>query len=448
MSSNALVPHVPQALTRDSEHLSNMQRLGGVLAASGYFSDARDAAQAAVKVMAGEELGVPPIAAMMGINIIKGKIALGGNLIASRIRAHGYDYRIKRLDDTGCVLRFFARPNPAGMREELEPDVSFTEDDAKRAQCFSDMYRKYPRAMYFNRAISMGARLHTPEIFGGAPVYTPEELGADVDESGEYVPEEAPAPKETKAQQKEAQREVLERKLAETQEEKAPTPAQPAPSNGSTWDWKTVLVPFEAIEKTIGTEAYVRLLGVEGYTDLSELPDRETAKRVYKNVFAAASHLPPSENAVVLQPGHAAVAEPVKRAPMQQTDHNTMPADLEALWSRVFDIKSACTVLGELKKELYELAGEERGHQFYYTALAEFGAGHANDFKRNLGKARQCASRIWERIQLIKNPPAHNPEITDDDVPKGDVQQGVLEEAKQAETAALFEHQAFCEYAD
>ena len=32
-----------------------------------------------------------------------------------------------------------------------------------------------------------GAKWYTPGIFGGAPVYTPEELGADVDENGDVV---------------------------------------------------------------------------------------------------------------------------------------------------------------------------------------------------------------------------------------------------------------------
>lgn len=61
-----------------ANNLTDIQRLGNILAASGYFSDAREMAQAAVKVMAGQELGIPPVASMMGINIIKGKVALGG----------------------------------------------------------------------------------------------------------------------------------------------------------------------------------------------------------------------------------------------------------------------------------------------------------------------------------------------------------------------------------
>ena len=49
--------------------------------------------------------------------------------------------------------------------------------------------------MLFARAISNGAKWYTPGIFGGAPVYTPDEFGLEVDSDGDVVVEviEAPA---------------------------------------------------------------------------------------------------------------------------------------------------------------------------------------------------------------------------------------------------------------
>jgi hypothetical protein len=41
--------------------------------------------------------------------------------------------------------------------------------------------------MLFARAITRGARRFAPGIFGGAPIYTPEELGADTDEDGNLI---------------------------------------------------------------------------------------------------------------------------------------------------------------------------------------------------------------------------------------------------------------------
>lgn len=177
-----------------SQRITDVQRIGNIFAASGYFTDAREVAQAAVKIMAGEELGIPPVAAMMGINIIKGKVALGGNLIASRIRAHGFDFIHKQFDNSACVLTFLGRkgdPNIGKGMVGSRPVIgesSFTMEDAKTAQVTgNEHYKKNPRNMLFNRAISNGAKWYTPEVFAGAPVYTPEELGAVVDEQGEMI---------------------------------------------------------------------------------------------------------------------------------------------------------------------------------------------------------------------------------------------------------------------
>jgi hypothetical protein len=42
--------------------------------------------------------------------------------------------------------------------------------------------------MLFARAMSNGVRWYCPDVFSGAPTYTPEELGADVTESGDVIP--------------------------------------------------------------------------------------------------------------------------------------------------------------------------------------------------------------------------------------------------------------------
>lgn len=215
----------------DNSEVAEVQRLGGLFAASGYFSDVRDMAQAAVKVMAGRELGVPPVASMMGINIIKGKVAMGAHLIASRVKAHGYDFKIKRLDKTGCALEFLGKLDASGAREVLG-ESSFTEDDAKTAQAFSEMYKKYPRNMYYSRAVSNGAKWFCPEVFSGTPVYTPEELGEEVDAEGEIV--KKPETTEQVAARRISEERAKARKTAESQRPNlAPQPANeqaPAPT--------------------------------------------------------------------------------------------------------------------------------------------------------------------------------------------------------------------------
>lgn len=151
----------------------DLMQLGKVLSGSGYFADAKDAAQAVVKVLAGQELGIGAIASMTGIYLVKGKVTLSANLMAAQVKRSGrYNYRIARLDDTGCEVIFFEQGQEVGRS-------SFTDADAKAGGLTgNETYRKFPRNMYFARAMSNGVRWYCPDIFAG-PVYTPDELSGD-----------------------------------------------------------------------------------------------------------------------------------------------------------------------------------------------------------------------------------------------------------------------------
>jgi hypothetical protein len=169
--------------------------LGKVLSQSGYFSDAKQAAQAAVKVMAGEELGLGPVASMTGIHMVQGKVTVGANAQAALLRRHPhYDYNVKEHTDQVCVIEFIYKGKPAGTS-------SFSMDDAQKAGLTSNpTWKKFPRNMLFARAVSNGIKWYAPDVSAGAPLYTPDELGADVeyDDGGEIVAvrveQPAPAP--------------------------------------------------------------------------------------------------------------------------------------------------------------------------------------------------------------------------------------------------------------
>ena len=120
---------------------------------------------------------------MTGIHIIKGKPAIGANLIAAAIKRSGRsNYRIKRHDMTICEIEFLERN---GDKWEAVGLSTFTIEDARKAG--TQNLDRFPRNMLFARAISNGARWYTPDIFGGAPVYTPEEMGATVDADGDVI---------------------------------------------------------------------------------------------------------------------------------------------------------------------------------------------------------------------------------------------------------------------
>lgn len=161
--------------------MDDLARVSKLLAASGYFQDAQDAAQAGVKVLAGMEMGIGAFSSMAGIHVIKGKPSIGAGLMAAAVKRSGkYDYRVRKHSGSECVIEFFERGESCGVSE-------FTLDDAKAAGLLNnDNWKKAPRNMLFARALSNGVRWYAPDVFDTS-VYVPEEMGAEVDEEGNVI---------------------------------------------------------------------------------------------------------------------------------------------------------------------------------------------------------------------------------------------------------------------
>jgi hypothetical protein len=173
-----------------SPEYAEIMVLGKVLQMSGYFTDVRDQAQAVTKILYGRELGFSPIVSMSGIHIIEGKPALSSNLMATMIKRSGkYNYRVTTWTNDECVLVF--REKIDGKWEDVG-EASFSIDDAKRARVKFEGSRgpsgwtKFPKAMLFARALSQGVRAYCPDV-SAAPIYVPEEMGAEVNEDGDVV---------------------------------------------------------------------------------------------------------------------------------------------------------------------------------------------------------------------------------------------------------------------
>ena len=173
--SNELVKHTGQSL-------AEMERIASFFARSGYFSDARELSQAFVKIQAGHELGFAPMASMTGIAIIQNKPVVGANLMASRIRMSGYNYEVRELTEKRCEIDFY------DTEKKLLGTSVFTMEDAGRIGLSGkDNWKKYPKNMLFARSISNGIKWYCPEVMQGQTVYTPDELGGDVDEDGNPI---------------------------------------------------------------------------------------------------------------------------------------------------------------------------------------------------------------------------------------------------------------------
>lgn len=199
--------------------LDDIKRLSTIFIESGMFkgdkslSTKQQLYQAGVKIIAGVEFGIQPFAAMRGINIINGNAEMSANLMAAKVKKHPkYDYRVNQWDNEGCVIEFFELTGitglaSAGNRESLGLS-SFTRKDAEQAQLSGGQnWRKFPRNMYFARAMSNGVRLYTPDVFYGAPVYVEGEI------SGEFDGSQPEQPKALQAEEAEVVPQVGETEL-------------------------------------------------------------------------------------------------------------------------------------------------------------------------------------------------------------------------------------------
>jgi hypothetical protein len=137
---------------------------------SGLFPDLQSEAQAFVKIVAGQELGLGPLASVSGLNVIKGRVTFSANLLASLVKNHpAYDYRVTEHSDQLCRIVFTQDREEIGTSE-------FTVEDAKRAGLGGMNWQKYPKAMLFARALTQGVRWYCPDVTAGAPAYSAEEL--------------------------------------------------------------------------------------------------------------------------------------------------------------------------------------------------------------------------------------------------------------------------------
>ncbi|MCZ4557927.1 hypothetical protein O4215_20410 [Rhodococcus maanshanensis] len=141
-----------------------------------------------------DALGMARITALTAINVISGKPTINAETMAGRVRAAGHKLRITGGDEWAEV----------SLIRHDDPDFEFkVRWDMARARTAglsngtNVNWSKYPAAMLRARAITEVVRMAASEVMGGV-VYSPEELGATVDEQGNVL--SAPASEPTPVQ--------------------------------------------------------------------------------------------------------------------------------------------------------------------------------------------------------------------------------------------------------
>jgi hypothetical protein len=179
-SSSALTaPGASSSLSLQVTSVDDLARLARVFAASGLFgrngNQETQIAECAIRLMAGMEAGFSPFASATGVHIIEGKPAFSSSLLAQAVRRHPvYDYRVIENTATACRIQFTANGQPLAVSE-------FTIEMARRAGLADkSIWKKYPEAMLFSRALTAGMRTHCPDALGGHVAYTPDEIGGEV----------------------------------------------------------------------------------------------------------------------------------------------------------------------------------------------------------------------------------------------------------------------------
>lgn len=201
MTEEMLQYNQKKGLQRDFYEGLESKDLAKHFAQSGYFADAREMSQAVVKILAGQEIGIPPVAAMRNIDFIDGELSLRGRALGALIReSDKYDYEIVESTPEKAVVKFF---DASG--EELGTQKWTIDMAEKSGLTGKNNWAKYPHKMLFWRALSDGADIYCPDLFYGA--YTRDEV--EHLEGGDGRAEKAKS--ETESRTEELKQKVVER---------------------------------------------------------------------------------------------------------------------------------------------------------------------------------------------------------------------------------------------
>ena len=121
-------------------------------------------------VLLGRELGLPAMAALRSVHVIKGRHSLSAQLMVAIILKSGKADYFRLIESTEMICTYETK-----RKGRTEPTThTFTIDDARTAGLLNDNWTKMPKPMLRARCSSELARIEYPDLLAG--LYTPEEL--------------------------------------------------------------------------------------------------------------------------------------------------------------------------------------------------------------------------------------------------------------------------------
>lgn len=191
-------------------------------------------------IMYGDELGIGPMQALAGINVIKGKPTPSSELQRALVLREGHTLRVLASDGTHCRLM----GQRIGERDGVV--IEWTLEMARAAGLLANpTWQRYPRAMLIARATSELCRVVFPDVIKGlAHIADDDESAASADDwvaegAGDTAREPAPSTTtvaRTPREQPRATRKVRDVPLPAAREPETPLPPMPGePSRHDVW---------------------------------------------------------------------------------------------------------------------------------------------------------------------------------------------------------------------
>lgn len=129
-----------------------------------------------VSIMAGQELGLPPMAALRGVHVVKGKPVLSADSMVGVAMGRGVVEYFTCTEETSESVTYVTKRKGSPH----ESSCTWTMEDAQRAGLLgNDNWKRYPRAMLKARCKAMLARDVYPDVLAGC---------YDEDEAREFSP--------------------------------------------------------------------------------------------------------------------------------------------------------------------------------------------------------------------------------------------------------------------